>query len=292
MNYFNLLNHKLVIGTAQFGFKYGIANKKGIVSLEEGGIILEYAKENGVNMLDTSFGYGDSESKLGVIGVSEWQVVTKIVRVSEDKDIASQVEKNIHLSLNRLKINSLYGVLFHNPDQLLGQSGFEVYSALQKLKEEGIIGKIGISVYSTDELESLISNFDFDIVQAPFNLFDRRLSETGWLTKLASANIEVHIRSVFLQGLLLMHPADRPTKFGRWNKLWAAYDNWLLENNITALQACLNYVLDNPKINKCLVGIDSLENIQEIISAVNTEIPVLPEYLNCNDLELINPHLW
>jgi len=289
----NRSNNKLAIGTAQFGMPYGIANKKGQVSVDEGRKILAFAKENGIHALDTAIGYGDSEKQLGEIGIAGWHVVTKLLSVPEDCiDIDDWVEKNIYASLERLKISTLYGVLLHKPGQLREGKGPSIYYALQKAKKQGLINKIGISVYSPDELSELIPEFDFDIVQAPFNVFDRRFVESGWLSKLAKANIEVHARSVFLQGLLLMPIADRPAAFNPWNILWEKYDNWLSENKLSPLEACLNHVLNYPMIDKVIVGVDSLQNIKEITGAISTKIPAVPEYLSCNELALINPYLW
>jgi len=289
----NSSNNKLAIGTAQFGMPYGIANKKGQVSVDEGRKILAFAKENGIHTLDTAIGYGESEKQLGEIGIPGWEVVTKLLSVPEDcTDIHGWVEKNIYSSIERLRIPVLYGVLLHKPGQLLEGKGPSIYHALQKAKDHGFVNKIGISVYSPDELNELVPEFDFDMVQAPFNIFDRRVEESGWLSKLANANIEVHVRSVFLQGLLLMPIADRPAAFNRWNILWGKYDNWLSENKLSPLEACLNHVLNYPMIDKVIVGVDSLENLKEITGAISAKIPEVPGYLSCDDLTLVHPAFW
>src|SRR5581483_2256099 len=109
--------------------------------------------------------------------------------------------------LLRLDVKTLYGLLLHRPQQLLGAEGPTLYQALQGLKKGGQVQKIGVSVYAPSELELLNLRYRFDLVQAPFNLVDRRLHTTGWLQRLKEDGVEIHTRSAFLQGLLLMSPA-------------------------------------------------------------------------------------
>jgi len=286
-------NNKLAIGTAQFGMPYGITNKKGQVEPAEAKKILDFAKENGIDTLDTAAGYGNSEQLLGESGVSGWQIVTKIGKMDPScPDIGRWVRESIEASLRRLNVSSLYGVLFHVPAQLEENFGPALYQALVELKAENIVSKIGISIYSPEELDTLLEKYSFDIVQAPFNVFDRRLEESGWLQRLAERGIEVHIRSVFLQGLLLMDPAERPPKFNRWQSLWDAYDSWINATRYTRLEACINHVLNYPQINKVVVGVASMSNLKEIIQAVRPNIGVAPAGITCNELDLVHPSRW
>lgn len=272
---------------------YGIANTTGQVNFDEGRKILDTARQNGIHTVDTAIGYGDSEEQLGRMGLEGWDVITKVLPLPEDQmDADKWIRESVYGSLEKLKIDSLYGVLFHTPEQLLNDKGIALYNALHKLKSEGLVKKIGISVYMPEQLDRLFAELDFDIVQAPFNILDRRLQDSGWLAKLKLKKVEVHVRSLFLQGLLLMPAAMRPEKFNKWNMLWKGFDDWLMENNLTPLQACLNFVLNHPEIDKAVVGVDSLRNIQEIINAAGKPVPELPSYLNCNDTGLINPALW
>ncbi len=286
-------HHKLAVGTAQFGMSYGIANTSGQIQLEEGKKIIHTAKINGINTLDTAIGYGDSETQLGKIGVQDWKIITKVLPLpDENTEAVKWINEGVHNSLKRLQVESLYAVLFHVPDQLLSNNGASLYKALHALKEQGLIKKIGVSVYTPEQLGHLFSTFDFDIVQAPYNILDRRIETSGWLAKLAARKVEVHIRSVFLQGLLLMPALKRPEKFNRWNRIWDEFDQWLFENELTPLQACLNFVLNNPLVDKAVVGVDGVENILDIIENANKETPLLPETISSMDLNLINPALW
>ena len=284
---------RLALGTVQFGIPYGISNQQGKVSLDAATEILNYAHIAGINTLDTAIAYGDSENCLGGIGVKDWQVISKLPEIPiATNDVSSWVRESVNGSLQRLRTPCLYGLLLHRPQQLLSDKGQEIYNALNLLKKEGLVDKIGISIYSPTELEELCNRFSFDLIQAPFNIFDRSLKQSGWLSRLKLAGVEVHIRSVFLQGLLLMNPPNRPAYFNRWQPIWTEWEQWLYTNNLTALQACLSFVLSNPDIDRVVVGVDCLSQLQEILAATTIEIVKPSDKLCCDDPDLINPARW
>jgi aryl-alcohol dehydrogenase-like predicted oxidoreductase len=287
------MNNRLVLGTAQLGLPYGIANKQGQVRLDEAKTILEYAASNGIDMLDTAIAYGESEQRLGEIGVQDWHIVSKLPAVPDDcHDLSQWVEDSVKVSLQRLKVNSLYGLLLHRPRQLLGQDGEHLYGDLQHLKETGLVQKIGVSIYDPADLDILMRQYCFDIVQAPFNILDRRLIDTGYLSKLAEYGTELHVRSVFLQGLLLMKPGDRPHKFDRWASFWSKWEEWQKHAGLTPLQACLRYNLSFTQITKVIVGVDSLVQLKEILQGAKGPAPEIPDEFRTNDQDLINPAKW
>jgi aryl-alcohol dehydrogenase-like predicted oxidoreductase len=160
------------------------------------------------------------------------------------------------------------------------------------LKSDGSVKKIGISIYDTSELDLLCERFQFDLIQAPFNIFDRRLIYSGWMERLALQGVELHVRSAFLQGLLLMSANDRPNKFSPWSKLFLEWDGWLKLNKLLPLEACLSYVLSFPHVSKVIVGADSLVQLKEIILASSCKFSLFPEGLMTRDTALINPANW
>ena len=284
---------RLALGTVQFGIPYGISNQQGKVSLDAATEILNYAHIAGISTLDTAIAYGDSENRLGEIGVKDWRIISKLPEIPiATNDVLNWVRESVNGSLHRLKIPCLYGLLVHRPQQLLSNTGQEIYNALDLLKKEGLVDKIGISIYSPTELEELCNRFSFDLIQAPFNIFDRSLKQSGWLSRLKLGGVEVHVRSIFLQGLLLMNPANRPAYFNRWQPIWIEWEQWLYTNNLTALQACLSFVLSNPDIDRVVVGVDSLSQLQEILAATTIEVVKPPDKLCCDDPDLINPARW
>ncbi len=284
---------RLALGAVQFGMNYGIANQDGQVSVDEAKAIIEFSRASGIDTLDTAIAYGDSEKRLGEVGIQDWQVVSKLPAIPENcRDITQWVTDTVNESMQRLKVKNLYGLLLHRPQQLLEQESDQLYRALQQLKYEGLVQKIGVSIYAPSELDALCSRFKFDLVQAPFNVIDRRLIETGWLTRLAEQGTELHVRSVFLQGLLLMRPSDRPQKFARWDVFWSKWDEWLAHNGLTPLQACLCYALSFPQIGKVIVGVDSLPQLKEILMAMAGPSPKIPDGLSISDINLVNPANW
>ena len=284
---------KLALGTVQFGQSYGVANKAGQVPGAEAKAILEYAASNGIGMLDTAIGYGDSEQRLGEIGISDWQVVSKIPAVPDGcGDIGDWVIKSVQGSLHRLGIRSLYAVLLHKPHQLLGADGGQIYAGLQQLKETGLVQKTGVSIYDPGELDDLFRGYKFDIVQAPFNLLDRRLIDSGWMSRLAVRGTELHVRSIFLQGLLLMPPGARPAKFNRWQAHWSAYSEWLRSAELTPLQACLRYSLSFPEVARVIVGVETTGQLQAILEATGGLLPAPPSDLQAHDCDFLNPSVW
>lgn len=284
---------RIALGTAQFGLPYGVANKAGQVSRIEAKSILHHAYIHKIDTIDTAIGYGQSEDCLGEVGVRDFQVITKLPGVPDGcADIKEWVEEQLKASLSRLGVRKVYGLLLHQPEQLLGLNGNALYNALKSLKEEGLVKKIGISVYSPSELDLLTNNFHFDLVQAPFNILDRRFFITGWLQRLKDSGVEIHTRSAFLQGLLLLNRVAIPPKFLPWNGLLKKWHDWLDKNSISALQASLAFPLSFSQIDRVVVGVDSKSQLLQILSAesdsMNTHVP----NLSSEDENLINPANW
>ena len=283
----------MALGTAQFGYAYGIANQTGQVSRDNAAAILDHAWEAGVHMLDTAVAYGESEQRLGEIGIARWRVISKLPAIPDPcVDVAGSVQEWVMGSLERLRIPKLWGLLLHRPQQLLGSRGDALFQALLAVKDQGMVEKIGVSIYDPGELDALCSQYRLDVVQAPFNVLDRRLATSGWLHRLCQAGIEVHTRSTFLQGLLLMEASKRPTGFDRWHSLWVEWDRWLESQALTPLQACLGFVLSHPAIDCVVVGVDSLRQLQEILCAADTKDVSVPLSLATDDLQLVNPSNW
>ena len=284
---------KIALGTVQFGLPYGIANQDGQVSRSVVKTMMELAKESGVDTLDTAIAYGESETCLGEVGTQGFKLVTKLSAIPDGcADVSDWIKKQVRASLARLGVSSVYGLLLHRSAQLLGKDGKILYQTLQKLKESGQVQKIGISIYSPSELEELTPYYHFDLVQAPFNLFDRRLSLSGWLQRLKDKDVEVHVRSAFLQGLLLMPKENIPVKFLRWYGLLGKWHEWLSNNSVSATQACLAYPLSFSEIDRVVVGVDSMIQLEQIIEAVNSRMQIELPDLQCEDESLINPSRW
>lgn len=285
--------NRLALGTIQFGLPYGIANQTGQVSRAEANTMLQLALANGLDTLDTAIAYGDSEACLGEVGTQRFKVVTKLPVVPDNcENVSNWVQQQVNMSLSRLGVNKVFGLLLHRSEQLQGSNGLELYQALQALKDNGQVQKIGISIYSPTELDALIPRYRFDLVQAPFNLVDQRLYRTDWMRRLKEEDVEIHTRSAFLQGLLLMSQADIPDIFSQWDIIWQTWHQWLANYPPSAVQACLAFPLSFPEIDRVVVGADSVSQLAQIISTANMALQADFPEIHSDDENLINPAKW
>lgn len=285
---------RIALGTAQFGLDYGVANKRGRIDPAEGREMLALARACGVDTLDTAIAYGESEARLGALGVEGFKVVSKIpgVPVSCER-VENWVVDSVRASLQRLKIGRLYAVLVHRPLELLGPNGDALWRGLEALKSSGAVEKVGISVYGPQDIDALAGRCEFDLIQAPLSVCDRRLPRSGWLSRLHDRRVEIHARSAFLQGLLLMRAEERPKQFDRWQDFWNAWDTWLQEARLTPVQACLGFALAHPEVDRVVVGADSRNHLTELLSSVKMGVvPMPPEELSSEDPELVDPSRW
>lgn len=284
--------NKLVLGTVQFGMKYGIANKTGKVAPDTAREILDVARRGGVDTLDTAISYGDSEKTLGDIGAQGWRIITKLPLVPDGcDDVGAWVREQLDGSLQRLQVPSVHTLLLHHSKQVPGPYGPDLVRAMRQAQDKGLVEKIGVSIYHPDELERIDVDA-FDMVQAPFNVLDKNLLASGWLERLKASDIEVHVRSVFLQGLLLMPAAARPVRFERWHSVWSAWDGWLEDSGKTALQACLQYVMSIEAIDRIIVGVETPGQLQEILAVEPSGSLTLPARVDSTDIDLIHPSRW
>ncbi len=286
---------RLALGTVQFGLPYGVANTQGQVNPEQAEVMLGAARDTGIDTLDTAIAYGEAEELLGRIGVTGFRIISKIPALLEpvgavDDWIVDQVEA----SLERLHVPRLGGLMLHAPDDLLGSHGPAIARGLQRAKDAGLTERIGLSVYSPEQLAKLIDRLPLEIVQIPANVFDRRFAETGWLDRLAMNGVEVHARSAFLQGLLLMQSERVPSKFAPYRTLIDRWHAWLADQaaGMSPVQACLAHVASYAGISRLVVGADSLEQLQDIIEAVSIAPLRAPESLASPATPLINPAQW
>ena len=278
--------NKLALGTAQFGLDYGITNSEGKVQVEEVELILGCAKENSINTLDTAASYGNSEEVLGSIGISDFQIITKTIPLKNGVD---EVIKHFQQSLTFLNKSSVNGLLIHNINEIEHKNFNTLFKELTELKRQGLVNKIGFSIYTPEQVDFLLKNFDFDLIQVPFNIFDNRLIQGGQLQALNNKGIEVHARSVFLQGVILDFN-NLSNYFSPWKKEFSIYQETVKDNGLSLLECALNFVLNIREIDKVLVGVNSERQLKEIVQVVKrrSNLSAYP----INDINLLNPSLW
>ena len=277
---------KLALGTVQFGLDYGVTNHDGQVAIDEVKNILDYAKDKGIGTLDTASGYGNSEQVLGELGVNNYRIITKTTPLKNGVD---GVIKGFHQSLDSLNIGQVDGLLIHNIDDTKDKRFSKLFHKLNELKEEGVIKKIGFSTYTPEQVDFLLENFDFDLIQVPFNVFDTRLVEGGQLKALKKKNIEIHARSVFLQGVLLSFDS-LSDYFSTWDAQFEQYQGLVREKELSLLEYALNFALNTQELDKILVGVDSVNQLTDIVNAFKSDVDL--KAFKIDDINLLNPNLW
>ena len=286
---------RLAVGTVQFGLNYGIANTRGQVSREQAGEMLSIARAARIDTIDTAIAYGEAEDVLGHIGVSGFRIVSKVPSLPKIVDAADDwIEAQVEASLARLGVSRLNGLLLHAPDDLQGPSGSAIAQGMLRVRNAGLVERIGLSVYSPEQLARLINILPLEIIQIPINVLDRRFADTGWLDRMYNNGVEIHARSAFLQGLLLMSVDRIPSKFTQFLPPIKNWHNWLKNGAacISPVQACLAHVASYKSIARIVVGFDSLTQLQEITAAAEAPPRMAPESLSVSSSPLINPNQW
>jgi aryl-alcohol dehydrogenase-like predicted oxidoreductase len=289
---------KLGLGTVQFGIDYGVSNQLGQTTPDEVAKILEYAGGQQIRYLDTAPAYGSSERVLGdILGSSDrFRIVTKTDKISKPKIGADDVNLAVDTfrsSLDRLGCQSVYGLLVHHPDDLLNTGGDRLMAELKSLQAQKLVEKIGVSVYDRDQIDRLLDKYSLDLIQIPLNVFDRRLLVDDYLQHLGSLQIEIHARSVFLQGVLLMSATDLPPYLARFAPILAKYHRANTERGVSSLQAAIGFVDRIAAVDTILVGINNLSQLQEIVAATvkSVDLGYLEDF-GIDDETLVNPSLW
>ncbi|GAH18872.1 unnamed protein product [marine sediment metagenome] len=266
---------KLAIGSAQFGMNYGVNNKRGKIPKEEVFKILEKAIDSGIEIIDTAKGYGSSQKVIGNFIKNNPGIDKKIKIVSKEKCNDINIVKNVYHSLDLLNVNKLYGLLVHDFKQYVINP--KIWDVVVKLKKEGKIEKIGFSLYHPEELEKIMDDkLRIDIVQIPYSIFDQRFSKM--LPLLKKKNIEVHVRSVFLQGLIFKKPDEMDEKFIKIKNKLLELISLSKKDGISLSTVCINFAVLNKNIDKVIIGVDSLENLQENIRSLKYKVKVRARY--------------
>lgn len=276
---------KLGLGTVQFGQAYGISNRHGQVAPEEAGRILSLAAKSGIRLLDTAANYGEAEAVLARRDTRPFRIVTKTMGIRHGVDA---VIARARQSAAALKADTL---LVHAAADLAAPDGDALWRALLGLRDNGTFRKIGISVYAADNPTKLAHRYRPDVMQLPFSLLDQRLLTDGTLSALDDLGIEIHARSLFLQGLLFLDKL--PDKLKSAEPQLARIKARLREANVSPLAAALGFVLARPEVDFGLVGVTSAAELQDIIAAARTPLPDLDWASFALDDELVlTPSLW
>jgi aryl-alcohol dehydrogenase-like predicted oxidoreductase len=277
---------RLGLGTVQFGQAYGISNAGGQVPLAEVQAMLAHAAGEGVAVLDTAANYGQAEEVLAQCDTRPFRIVSKTVSAKNGVAAVIARARQSVRSLGRVDV-----LLVHAVADLKGPDGDELWRALQHLKEQGAVGAIGISAYVADEPAALARRFRPDVMQIPFSLLDQRLLQDGSLARLKELGVEVHARSLFLQGLLFMETV--PEKLRDAAPLLAHVRQHIAAAHATPLAAALGFVLSRPEVDVAVVGATSRHELDEIFAGARAPLPAL-NWAACalDDARILTPSLW
>ena len=290
------MQNKIILGTVQFGLDYGINNSNGKPSQQTVNQLLDVAFDKHILFLDTAEAYGNSQEVIGEYhkqSSNKFNVITKFS--SSRFDLSLSLRKRVKEDINTLKVDSLYCYMFHNyTDFKSYYSGFE--NDIIQLKKEGLINKIGVSVYTNDELEDLLNYDTIDVVQIPFNLLDNSTQRGSILKKAKLKGVEIHTRSVFLQGLFFKDLNALPEKVKPIKNSLQELKDIASSNNIKLSSLAFNYVYQQIFIDNVLIGVDTIEQLNENLQLSAT--PISSEIINridkivVEDKSLLNPSNW
>jgi len=287
---------RLALGSANFGLDYGVKNKTKLSrSLVEP--IISECRAAGLKVIDSAIGYGDSHRVLGDVGTHDFSIVTKLPKLPNDVgDVKSWVFSLLEAALVDLQREDLYGLLMHHPSDLHTSRGPELADALQLAQTRFRIHKVGLSVYAPEELRNCSDLMPIQLVQFPASPFDQRFLHDQTVLELKQRGVELHARSLFLQGLLLMPHAARPAYFSPWESSFSTFDRICEQDRVSPLSQCLSFAASHSNIDFWVIGVDSTSQLTEIMN-FNAE----PRCEDCpeawsifRDLPetLLNPSLW
>lgn len=286
---------RIGLGTVQWGVEYGVANRDGRTPRSEVARILAAGRDVGIRVLDTAALYGDAEAVLGEHDLTDLRVVTKTPRYARAPITAADAEDlkaTLARSLAFLRLPSVHGLLVHHADDLLAPGGERLIDALHSLREAGKVTRIGVSVYDGAQIEAVLARFTPDLVQLPLSVFDQRAIADGSLARLSALGIEVHTRSAFLQGLLLMHPDTAPVYFEPWHEQLHAWHTSCAAQNVLPQHAALAFVCDRPEVSCCLIGVQNCAQLVQSLEGLDAVAAFDAVQFACSDLALINPVNW
>lgn len=289
----------LGLGTAQLGLPYGVSNRDGQPSEAEAAAILECALEQGIEAIDTAPAYGEAEALLGRLlpATADVRIFTKTVPLAETEVTAAacdEVRRTAERSLERLRRPRLDGLLVHHGSALALPGGERLARCLIELRDDGVAQRLGVSIYTRDELDAARELLPLDLVQLPLNALDQRFLRDGTLAELREAGVEVHARSVFLQGLLLIEPEELPAHLALAERPLRRYHEQRLRLGLAPVEAALGCVRNETGIDVALVGANSVRELEECATALRGQSATGIDYpaLASDDPDLIDPRRW
>jgi len=277
---------------------YGATNSSGRTPALVVGQILDAARRFGVELIDTASGYGDSEQVLAEVldDDLDYNIVTKTPdwRGKPPEDAGRQVVAATERSLRNLKRDSVHGLLVHNAEDLVSERGDDIWLSLESMRAKGLTRNIGVSVYTSKQIDHVLHRWAPDIIQLPLNVFDQRLVRSGHVAELHSRHVKVIARSIFLQGLLLVGPDQIPIKMNGLRDCLVNFHQLVQDVGLSPLQAALAYVRDLPGVDVVVVGVTTAAEFEAVATAFEEPIGANLDWssMAVEDETLVDPRNW
>lgn len=284
---------KLILGTVQFGLNYGINNSSGKISKDESFKIFNYAFNHGITTLDSAESYGNAHEIIGEFHRKNPNKIFKII-TKLPNEIDVEISKKVDKYLNDLAVDKLDVLMFHSYDSYV--NNMKKFDVLKDLKNKNKIKQIGVSVYTNREIEKLLSNYDVDIIQLPFNLLDNASQRQKILNKAKLVGKKIHSRSALLQGLFFKKIEDENLIVNSLRSYLNKIMNISKNYNLSISELALSYCLNQKYIDNVLIGVDSIDHLIDNLKCLKIKIDkkLINEInsISVKNSNLLNPSLW
>ncbi len=284
--------HKIILGTANLASSYGLTKTR-ILKETNAKEFFKYLYKKKIKYLETAYEYKNNEKIFSKFNLKSFKIIMKI-NVKKNEFSQKKIFEKIKLSLKKYNLKKFYCLMLHNTKSLSTKKKSTIFKTLEEIKRKKLVSKIGYSIYDKEELDKFYLSNKPDIIQGPLNLLNQELLKCGWLKKLKKDKVEFHARSIFLQGLLLKEREAVPLYFKQYSKYLNKYYNYTEKLNRSKLSTCLNFINNLDNVTKIIIGIDSINHLDDILSLKLTNKLSIKELnkLSINKKKLIDPRLW
>ncbi len=287
---------EIAIGSAQFGMPYGVANRDGPPNDAEIAGILHTAERAGMRYIDTAAAYGRSEEALGAhsAALGSFRVVTKIRPIGDDESLLESAQDSVRRSFERLGSSSIYGLLAHRSSNLLCDGGDAVWAHMEQLRADGSVHRIGATVYEPEEAVALMERYPISLIQVPAGILDQRFTNSGLIAEMRRRDIEIHIRSVFLQGLVFFNDDNLPRRFDPIRDHLAAARQRAKEHGVALHELALWWARERSGGDVVVLGVERSSQVEQNAEAARQTISGAGDLsdLSIADAAWRNPANW